>query len=139
LFRGYALVSLSKAVGFWPALIVLSAMFAAMHLINGGENRLGILDTFVFSLVCGYAFRWSGTLWFAIGLHLGWDYFQSFVFGVPDSGILYPGRLMNPTISGPTWLTGGTAGPEASLLEAVLYVIIIVVIRFALHRQARSD
>jgi hypothetical protein len=139
LFRGYALVSLSKAVGFWPALIVLSALFAAAHLINGGENRLGILSTFLFSLVIGYSFRWSGTLWFAVGLHFGWDYFQSFVFGVPDSAILYPGRLMNPTISGPAWLTGGIAGPEGSLLMAVVYVIIIVVIRFALQRQDRSD
>jgi membrane protease YdiL (CAAX protease family) len=135
MYRGYLLVNLSKAVGFWPALLTLSALFAMAHLHNTGENRRGLFEVFAFGVLMGYSFRWSGSLWFAIGLHASWDYCLSFIFGVADSGMFYPGKLMNPITTGPTWLTGGEAGPEASPLMVGVFVIVFLIIRFALAQQ----
>jgi hypothetical protein len=57
-----------------------------------------------------------------IGLHTAWDWGQSFVYGVPDSGYLLPNHLFDSSFAGPTWLTGGTVGPEGSVLCTVLFI-----------------
>lgn len=131
LWRGYALVNLSKAISFWPALILISAMFGLQHLHHGQENAPGILSACVYSLVLGYSFLRFGSLWFAIGLHSGWDYAQSFIFGVPDSGVVVPGSIMAPVFSGQPWLTGGSAGPEGSPLMIIVFALLLLVIRKA--------
>src|ERR1700676_3746014 len=46
LFRGYSLFTLSTGVGFWPAAILLSLLFAAVHLQNSGEGRVGVAGVF---------------------------------------------------------------------------------------------
>lgn len=68
-------------------------------------------------------------MWFAVGLHAGWDYAESFVFGVPNSGLTLPGYLLHARFDGPAWLTGGSAGPEGSLLILVVFAAMVMIIR----------
>jgi len=120
LFRGYALVELSRAFSFWPAAILLSLVFGIPHwLKGGGANFMGGVQATLFGLAMAFAFWRTGSLWLAIGYHAAWDYGESFIFGVPDSGLLTAGRLLHPAIHGPDWLTGGTDGPEGSVLVTV--------------------
>ena len=147
LFRGYALATLSEGIGFWPAAIVLSALFGAIHLSNHGENPSGALSAAMVGLLFCFSFRRSGSLWFAIGLHAAWDYGESFVYSVPDSGMVARGHLLNSSFvtSAPTWLTGGSVGPEGSVLVFIVLAILFVVVdrmypdvRFP-ARAARSE
>jgi len=137
LFRGYALVALSQSISFWPAAVATSTLFALMHLVNGGESATGIASAMLFGLVFSYSYRRTGSLWFAFGLHGGWDYAQSFIFGVPNSGTSLPGALLRPRIEGPTWLTGGSAGPEGSILMVIAFLAILFVIQ-KLPRQSAT-
>ena len=82
-------------------------------------------------LILAYSFRRSGALWFALGFHASWDYAQSFVFGVPDSGVWLPGALLHPTIHGPSWLTGGSAGREGSVLALPILAVLALVTHLA--------
>src|SRR5689334_24766689 len=41
------------------------------------------------------------------GFHFMWDYSESFLYGVPDSGLVQPEHLLSTHLSGPTWITGG--------------------------------
>src|ERR1700732_105792 len=50
LFRGYTLFTASSAIHFWPAAILLSAWFGAVHLENQGENPIGALAAGVIGL-----------------------------------------------------------------------------------------
>jgi membrane protease YdiL (CAAX protease family) len=130
LFRGYALTTLGSVLGFWPAAVVLSAIFAAAHAGNPGENPAGLLAVFAFGLVFSFLVRRTGTLWTAVGFHLGWDWAETFLFGLPDSGVVSRGRLMAASVHGPAWLSGGTAGPEGSVLTAVaLLAVVLLVLR----------
>ncbi|MDE2500283.1 MAG: CPBP family intramembrane metalloprotease, partial [Alphaproteobacteria bacterium] len=112
---------------FWPAAILLSAIFGAAHLMNGGENHVGALVAFLFGIVLAFSFRQTGSLWLALGLHSGWDYAESFIFGVPDSGVVLSGRLFHSVLHGPDWLTGGTVGPEGSILVAAPLLAMVLV------------
>jgi hypothetical protein len=62
-------------------------------------------------------------LWMPIGFHLGWDWGETYFYGVADSGQVAKGHLLNASFHGPNWLTGGTVGPEASWLCIALLVI----------------
>ena len=62
----------------------------------------------------------TGTLWFAVGFHIAFDYMQLFVIGTPN-GSLYPaGRLLDVRFSGPAWMTGGVLGTVAPEKPALL-------------------
>ena len=130
LFRGYALATLSDGIGFWPAAIVLSVLFGAVHLSNFGESPIGALSAGLVGLLLCFSFRRTGSLWFAIGLHAAWDYGESFVYSVPDSGTVVQGHLLNSHFQpgAPTWLTGGSVGPEGSVFVFIVLLILFVVI-----------
>jgi uncharacterized protein len=131
LFRGYAQFTLATGMGFWPAATALSAAFGAIHLHNGGEDKIGALSVFAIGMFFCLTLRRTGNLWFAVGLHATFDWGETFLFSVPDSGLIAPGHLLNSSFHGPVWLTGGTVGPEGSAmafavvaLAAVLFVIV---------------
>ncbi len=130
LFRGYALATLSDGIGFWPAAIVLSGLFGAVHLHNLGENPTGALSAGLVGLLFCFSLRRSGSLWFAIGLHLAWDYGESFIYSVPNSGTLVQGHLLNSHFQSgsPSWLTGGSVGPEGSVFVFIVLAILFVVV-----------
>jgi membrane protease YdiL (CAAX protease family) len=134
-FRGYFLYTAADGIGFWPAAIIQAILFARVHMGNGGETRIGIIATGVFALFAAATLWRTGNLWLAVGAHAGWDWGQSFFFGVNDSGVQVPGHLLNPHVSqGPAWLTGGSVGPEGSVFTLVLWALMTV---FFLARYQR--
>jgi uncharacterized protein len=136
LFRGYAQFTLATGIGFWPAAAVLSALFGLVHLSNIGENLFGTLSVVTFGLLLCLFLRRTGTLWCAVGFHLAYNWSQTFFYGVPDSGLTPSHNLFNVTLNGSQWLTGGTVGPEASVIGPL--VLAVVAILFSLrHREAQ--
>jgi len=134
-FRGYLLFTLGTGMRFWPAAVLLSFLFGAVHLRNPGEGPIGALSVFVIGMFFCFTLRRTGTLWFAIGFHAAWDYCETFVYSVPDSGIVMPGHLLSSSFHGPAWLTGGTIGPEGSVFDFVILGILFV----AFDRVYRGD
>jgi len=120
LFRGYAQFTLTTGLGFWPAASILSAMFGALHLGNGGEDYAGAVSVFVVGMFFCLTLRRTGNLWLAVGLHTAFDWGETFLFSVPNSGIVAPGHLLNSSLHGPTWLTGGSVGPEGSVMVFIV-------------------
>lgn len=116
LFRGYTQFTLASGIGFWPAAIVLSAGFGATHLLNPGEGPVGALGVFVIAMFFCLTLRRTGSLWFAVGLHAAFDWGETFLYSVPNSGLVAPGHLSNSALHGPRWFTGGTVGPEGSVM-----------------------
>ncbi|MBZ5527131.1 MAG: CPBP family intramembrane metalloprotease [Acidobacteriia bacterium] len=130
LFRGYVQSTLGKRFGFWPAALVLSALFGAAHLSNKGESWVGAASVVVVGLVLCLTLARTGSLWFAVGLHASFNFGQTFVFSVPDSGVVFPGHLSSAWLHGPAWLTGGSVGPEGSLFS----FLTMGLLAYAIHR-----
>lgn len=135
-FRGYLQFTLTTGMGFWPSAILLSCLFGVAHAFNPGESIFGVASVVLFALLfCLFLLR-RGNLWWAVGFHAGWDWGQTFFYGVPDSGFTPYHNLLNSSFSGPRWLTGGTVGPEASVFTPI--VLIIVGFLFAqIYRENR--
>jgi membrane protease YdiL (CAAX protease family) len=125
-FRGYFLYTLSDGIGFWPAAIIQAILFACIHMGNGGETKVGIIAAGVFALFAAATIWKTGNLWLAVGSHAGWDWGQTYFFGVNDSGFQAPGHLLNPSTHGPDWLSGGSVGPEGSVVTLVFWMLMFV-------------
>jgi uncharacterized protein len=138
-FRGYWLFLMAKRLRFWRAALFLSIIFAVAHLGNHGENVFGILQVFAIGILFCLMIRRTGTLWFALGFHAAWDWAETFFYGTPDSGLLGDGRLLNTSVQGPNWLTGGSAGPEGSILAFVVIVLSALLIHLRFPRVIYPD
>ncbi|MBV9180305.1 MAG: CPBP family intramembrane metalloprotease [Acidobacteria bacterium] len=125
-FRGYLLFALARAIGFWPAAVISSLVFGYTHRSNAGETWVGALGAAAIGFFFCLTRRRTGNLWFAVGLHASWDWAQSFLYGVPDSGTVEPGHLLKSGLQGPPWLSGGPAGPEGSVLLFALLAVMWV-------------
>jgi uncharacterized protein len=120
LMRGYSQWVLAKSMNFWPAAAALSILFGAIHYANPGESRLGLMAVVGIGFFLCLTLRRTGNLWWAVGFHMAWDWGESYLYSVPDSGGVARGRLLSSSFHGPIWLTGGSVGPEASYLIFVL-------------------
>jgi uncharacterized protein len=118
--RGYTQFTLARGMGFWPAAVLLSVAFGAIHLGNHGESWMGALAAAFIGLFFCLTLRRTGTLWFAVGMHAAWDWGESFLYSVPDSGQLATGHLLASSFHGSRWLTGGSVGPEGSVFVFVI-------------------
>ena len=54
-FRGYMQATLGSGIGFWPAAILLSILFGAIHLSNGGEAWFGAAMAGSFGVLAAFA------------------------------------------------------------------------------------
>jgi membrane protease YdiL (CAAX protease family) len=120
--RGYLLQSFTRGLGFWPAVVITSLLFGALHISNHGEGLIGIASAALGGAIMALGVRGTGSLWWSIGLHSSWDYAENFIFGTPDSGQICAGALLRTTPSGPAFLSGGATGPEGSLFALALLV-----------------
>src|ERR1700674_4369673 len=100
-FRGYLQFTAASGMGFWPAAVLLSAVFGAVHLNNPGEGPVGALGVFLIGMFFCLTLRRTATLWFAIGSHAAFDFGETYLYSVPNSGLVLQGRLLSASLHGP--------------------------------------
>ncbi|MDT8324376.1 MAG: type II CAAX endopeptidase family protein [Bacteroidota bacterium] len=122
LMRGYPFTVLQRQGGTVLALLLTSVLFSLMHGFNPEIGWLGFGNIFLAGIWLGVARLVTGTLWLAIGMHTGWNFFLGTVFGFPVSGI-YERSLLITETTGPEVLSGGSFGPEGGLLATVVLAI----------------
>jgi hypothetical protein len=137
-YRGYILFTLSSGMGFWPAAILMSIVFGAVHLLNTGENWMGGLEIVIWALVMCLTVLRTGSMWFAVGYHAAGDFAETFLISVNDSGNAARGKLLHSTMHGPAWLTGGTVGPEASVFSYLSIALFALAFSLAVP-QTRAE
>ena len=125
-FRGYVLHTLQGGVGFWGATLLSSAWFGAVHLGNATDPWYIALSAATFGMLYCVTVLRTGTIWFAIGVHTAFDFAETFLFS-PSGGLGVSGHLLDSSLHGPAWLTGGVAGPEASLNGVLVFVLLFYI------------
>jgi uncharacterized protein len=137
-YRGYSQTTLTGGMGFWPAAVLLSAIFGAVHyFFKPMENWMDGLSVGLFGLFWCFTLRRTGTLWFAIGFHAMSDYADMVLFAQPNTGNngqSLTGHLLNVSYHGPEWLTGGPRGTEASALEFLILALMFLAFALAYPR-----
>ena len=112
-FRGYPFQRLIDAIGERPAVVVLSALFGAVHLLNPHASLWGFLNTVLVGVLLALAYLRTRSLWMSVAIHFGWNLTLGFIFGLPVSGLREFSVILRGRAQGPLWLTGGNYGIEA--------------------------
>jgi uncharacterized protein len=122
---------------FWQAAWATSTTFAYFHTGNNGENWVGIFAAGSIGFVFCVSVWVTGSAWWAIGCHAAWDWAETFFYGVPDSGLVAQRHLLTTTLSGDALWSGGTDGPEGSLLVLPVIALLLALL-LASYRPKRG-
>jgi hypothetical protein len=119
-----------RSGGFWCAAWVTSAYFGYMHVSNPGETWIGIFAAAFIGFVFCVSVRLTGSAWWAIGCHAGWDWAETYFYGTADSGLTPQGCYLTSHPAGDPLWSGGAVGPEGSLLvlAAILFLLALILV-----------
>ncbi len=144
LFRGYIFQTLEGRWGSGVALGVTSLLFGLAHLGNpvpGASHWMRVAGPVQICLEAGLpmgaAYLLTRNLWFPIGIHWGWNYFEEPIYGCPDSGTHTPHTLLHAVFSGPSFVTGGPFGPEAGVVLLAVGTLTGILLLWAAVRRGQ--
>lgn len=134
LFRGYPLQAAAERIGGPAAIGLTAVVFAGFHLLNPGlggaladgvtlAEILPVVNLVLAGVVLGLAYWRTYSLWFATGVHLGWNWVMGFAADLPVSGLdaetstlaLFDTPGWEAVVEGGRLWTGGAFGPEGGL------------------------
>ncbi|WP_326590876.1 CPBP family intramembrane glutamic endopeptidase [Streptomyces brevispora] len=136
IFRGLLFRLVERGLGTYIALTLSGVLFGAAHLLNKDATLLGALAIAIEAggmLAAAYAA--TRTLWLPIGLHFGWNFAESGIFGTQVSGNGATHGLLDASTSGATLITGGEFGPEASVYSMLFGTLLTIAFLWLAHRR----
>jgi membrane protease YdiL (CAAX protease family) len=125
--------------GFWQAAWVTSTVFGFIHTGNNGENWIGIFAAAAIGFVFCVSIWATGSAWWAIGCHAGWDWAETYFYGTADSGLPAQSHYLTTSPAGNVLWSGGTDGPEGSLLVlGTILLLLLAVLAIYGRKRARA-
>ena len=122
--RGYAFLAVVESWGVGAALTITAIIFGALHYRNPDFGWVPLVNITLAGVLLGVVYLKTLSLWWATGVHLGWNWTLGYLADVPVSGLeLMDAPYYEGHPVGPEWLSGGGFGPEASLIAAVVLLL----------------
>ena len=118
---------------------VTSTLFGFIHTGNNGENWIGIFAAAAIGFVFCVSVRLTGSAWWAIGCHASWDWAETYFYGTADSGLVAQGHYMTTSPTGSALWSGGTNGPEGSLLVLPVILLLLLAVLALYGRRKTSE
>jgi membrane protease YdiL (CAAX protease family) len=136
LARGYPLQVLAEGLGGGWAIGLTSVAFGLLHLGNPNVTPVAVANITLAGLLLGIAYWRTYSLWFATGIHTGWNLSMNFLGDLPVSGLGWDTPLYDAVVSGPDLWTGGVFGPEGGLgVTCAAVVATLILARWARLRR----
>jgi membrane protease YdiL (CAAX protease family) len=126
IYRGYFFQTLIESTRPWVATMIVSFVFASIHLTNANYSWGSALHLFMHGILYCIVYIKTRSLWIPIGLHAAWNWIQGALLGVSVSGFPVANSLLISTLEGPEILSGGEFGIEGSILSPFVSLIIII-------------
>lgn len=138
-FRGYLFVTVKSGWGITAAVGVTSFLFGAGHIFNPGFSWATAVNLVLAGIVMALGVVLTGNIWWSLGFHLAWNFFEGYIFGFPISGLTAsPISIFFTKITAPAWLLGGSFGPEGGLAGTLAFAAGIAWLVFLLMRKGKN-
>lgn len=122
LCRGFMYQRLLKSTDS-PAFAIIfnSLFFAALHLFNNGMSILPFYCILIFGVFASMLVYYFDSLWMVMGLHAMWNFTQSILLGLPNSGNNVPYSIfkIGSSVKG-SFAYNPIFGLEGTILSCVL-------------------
>lgn len=120
-FRSIWFGGFEPALGSWLTLGLSALLFGLLHSFNPGATTVSSLSiALTGGLLLGAVFVGYRDLWLVAGIHAAWNAVLGGLFGMPVSGSSPNDALLSAVEQGPDLWTGGSFGPEASLIAIAI-------------------
>lgn len=128
-YRGLLLSGMAVALAgrLRISVLVAALLFGLAHAGNPAASGASVLGNALGGVVYGAAFVLTGRLWLSIGIHFAWNFVQGPVLGFPVSGRDL-GGLQQIHDLGPSWVTGGSYGPEGGLVGILVRFLALALV-----------
>lgn len=123
LLRGYPFQVMVEGAGPVAAIVVTSVVFSGLHGLNPEVGTMALVNLGLAGVLLAVAYWKTYSLWFATGLHFGWNWTMSFAADLPVSGLPMDTPGIEASVSGPRLWTGGAFGPEAGLVVTAVTLV----------------
>jgi uncharacterized protein len=134
-FRGYLFTTVKSGWGVAAAVAVTSVLFSFAHAFNPGFSWFIVPNLVLAGVLMALGVVVTGNIWWPLGFHLAWNFFEGYVYGLPVSGMTAsPISLFITKVSAPAWLLGGTFGPEGGVAATIAFSAGIVWLLIRLKR-----
>lgn len=119
LLRGIVFRWLEELLGSWIALALSALLFGFLHAWNDNATVFSSVAIAIEAgILLGAAYMLTRSLWFAMGIHAGWNVVQG-LWDVPVSGYHFD-SVIAAKMEGPRLLAGGGFGLEATIFALVI-------------------
>ena len=124
----------------WPAIAIIfnALVFSALHAGNPGVTMMGLLQVFEIGILFSLIVYFYDSLWTAIWAHTAWNFSQSIVFGLPNSGIVssYSVFKLDAASARDGLFYSTSFGVEGSIgANVIIGAVILIVLIAALVRK----
>ncbi len=125
--RGYPLRVLLDRWGPGAALVLTSLVFTVLHGANPHVGAVGLLNIGLAGVFLGLIRLRTGSLWWASGVHAGWNFGAGFLSDLPVSGLnIVDAPLIEVSNGGMAAITGGEFGLEGGVAATAGLVLAIL-------------
>lgn len=129
LIRGYTYQLLRKNYSVWAGIIINTAIFVFLHGSAFEAGTIAILNVLTMSLFMFFAYEATESWLFITMVHFAWNAIGGIFFGAVNLAEDYP-SIIDLSVNGPSWLSGGDAKLEGSIV--VLIFNLILIFRYAM-------
>ena len=129
--RGYLYQVLKKGYrNKWVAIIGNAIVFSMMHALNPGVTILALANIFFSGLMFSMFVYYFDSLWCAFGIHTGWNFTQSILLGLPNSGLVVPYSIfvLDTASASNSFVYNVAFGIEGTVFSTVLLALACVII-----------
>ncbi len=133
LFRGWLQPQIAAVIGTPGAVMLVAAVFAALHGLGGATGGLAVLNLMLGGMMFGLIAARSGGIAGAIAAHWGWNAGEQLLFGLdPNPGMGPFGAVRDLDLVGAIRWGGSDQGLNASF--AMTAALAVIVVPLALRR-----
>lgn len=125
IFRGILFRMIDERFGLWWALGISALIFGLVHIINPNASIWSSIAIAIEAgVLLGAAYKYSNSLCLPIGIHWVWNFTEGNIFGCSISGGDAEESIFTANLAGPDFITGGSFGPEASVIALIMGTIL---------------
>lgn len=126
--RAFIYQRLRKNFPKWPMIAVVGngLFFVMIHLGNPGFTVLSVLTLLSVSVMYSLVVYYFDSLWIPIVAHTTWNFTQSIVLGLPNSGVVFPVSMFELDAGVNNFAFDSVFGIEGSVLAIIINLAVCV-------------
>lgn len=140
ILRGFCLRKLAKRFRSpWIPILATALLFMLFHITNDGVTPLGLLNIFLSGVFFGEIAVYCDSLWCAMAAHAGWNFTQSILLGLPNSGLVLPYSIfgLDSANARNSFAYSTSFGLEGIVTANVLFLIMVIAMWYFFGRNFR--